>query len=154
MHQNYNTISKILRNITKSQEQADRAELLWLNHGNPDSYSYNYLILFSKWAERELNHHNPEITAGVSIDDPLYPVDIIGDYGDVAFSNIARAEKLNEIKQFGAWAVTAVEMLAAGSNFSEISRNLKIKKTDLIQRLTMLAERERAAGFDFGEGEI
>ena len=152
MLENYNLVFKILQKISKI-EIAEKAADLWVSFGNPDSYNRNYLILFSKWAERELNSKNPEIRFGTSIDDPLHPIDIVDDFNeDKIINKIARDEKLNEIKQFGAWAVTAVKLMEAGFSFGGISRKLKIPKSELIQRLTALAAGKGQLALDFSGG--
>jgi len=89
--------------------------------------------------------------AGVTIDDPIYPVDIIDDIiEDKIINKMTVAEIMNEIRQYGPWAVTAVEMLITGFSFSKISKKLNIKKADLIQKLTLIAEGRGQLGFDFG----
>jgi len=150
MLENYNLVFKILQKISKI-EIAEKAADLWVSFGNPDSYNRNYLILFSKWAERELNSKNPEIRFGTSIDDPLHPIDIVNDLTDEdIIDNIARTEKMNEIKQFGAWAEKAVKMMASGFSFFEISKKLKIKQTELIQRLEGIARGRGQLALSFG----
>jgi hypothetical protein len=148
MQSNYSIISQLLAKITKNEAEADKAAELWLEHGNPDSYSRNYLILFGKWAKRELTMKNPEIGAV-----ELQYDDIIYDFNeDKIINKIARDEKINEIKQFGAWAVQAVKLLEAGFSFGAISRKLKIPKSELIQRLTALADSKGQLALDFSGG--
>ena len=128
---------------------ADKAADLWLEHGNPDSYSRNYLILFRKWAERETTMHMPEAVAG----DELQDLDIIDDNAEEEIINkISRDEKINEFKQFGAWAVQAVKLLAEGFSFGGVSKKLKIPKAELIQRLTDLSRGKGQLALDFSGG--
>ena len=149
MQNNYSTISQILGKITKNEEIAEKAIELWIDRGNHDSYNRNYLILFGKWAQRELTMHSPETTHAVVLKDS----DIIYSFGeDEIINKIARDEKLNEIKQFGTWALAAVTMLEAGFSFGGISRKLKIPKAELIQRLTALAAGKGQLALDFSGG--
>ena len=148
MQSNYIIITNNIKKLIKNEAIAEKAIDLWIGHGDPDSYNRNYLILFGKWAERELSMHNPEVKAV-----ELQESDIVDYFNeDKIINKIARTEKLNEIKQFGAWAVTAVKLMEAGFSFGGISRKLKIPKTELIQRLTALATNKGQLALDFGFG--
>ena len=140
----YSIITNYFKKLINNDAVAEKAAALWIEHGNHDSYSRNYLILFGKWAQRELTVKNPEIGAV-----ELQEIDIVDDYEIKVINKIARTEKLNEIKQFGAWAVTAVKLMEAGFSFGGISRKLKIPKTELIQRLTALADGKGQLAIEF-----
>ena len=148
MQSNYSTTASHFKKLINNEAVAEKAADLWLAYGNHDSYNRNYLILFGKWAQRELTVHNPEIGAV-----ELQEIDIVDDFNeDKIINKIARDEKLNEIKQFGAWAVTAVKLMEAGFSFGGISRKLKIPKSELIQRLTALAAGKGQLALDFSGG--
>lgn len=148
MQSDYSTAIKLLQKITKNDAVAEKAADPWIEYGNHDSYSRNYLMLFRKWAERELTMHNPDVRAV-----ELQESDIVEDLAEETIINkIARAEKLNEIRQFGAWAAASVKMMESGFSFGAISRKLKIPKSELIQRLTALADGKGQLALDFGFG--